>query len=283
MNNLQSTKRFWDANPCDGQPTHADRMRLRYAKEPWLPERLEALARANERIVEIGCGQGTDAIYMAEFMPGDGFCVGLDLSEQSVRNASSAARSLAGKSCAPLSFMIGNSEALPFADDSLDCVYSMGALHHTASPSTALDEIHRVLKPGGTVFVYLYRTACPKVFAAHGLRALQKGLDAILRTDRSIYRLIRGRHLERFLGTALLECFGVPFLASYREHEARSLFGKFTLSSVTPRGGNLPAALTRFLPGSLPPADKRFGVFWEIAARKPAPGAGRSAASGRTG
>jgi SAM-dependent methyltransferase len=45
---------------------------------------------------------------------------------------------------------------LPFAADSFDIVFSWGVVHHCPNPFAALDELWRVVKPGGTLAVWVY-------------------------------------------------------------------------------------------------------------------------------
>jgi cyclopropane fatty-acyl-phospholipid synthase-like methyltransferase len=44
--------------------------------------------------------------------------------------------------------------ALPFADGEFDAVLSCGVLEHVHQPAASLDELHRVLRPGGRLYVY---------------------------------------------------------------------------------------------------------------------------------
>ena len=51
---------------------------------------------------------------------------------------------------------VADSENLPFDDNTFDLVYSWGVIHHTPDTPKAMDEIVRVLKPGGTAKVMIY-------------------------------------------------------------------------------------------------------------------------------
>jgi ubiquinone/menaquinone biosynthesis C-methylase UbiE len=49
--------------------------------------------------------------------------------------------------------VVADAHLLPFADDSLDAVYSNAVLEHVQRPWRVADEIHRVLRPGGRIFI----------------------------------------------------------------------------------------------------------------------------------
>lgn len=237
---LATTRAFWDSSPCGGQETLEAREALRYQLEPYLPSLLDRIAGRHGEVVEIGCGQGTDGLYLCRRLAPGGRYLGIDYSENSVRQA----RAAAGEDSRPMTvaprFEVGNAERLDLPDASTDCVYSMGVLHHTADVPAAVAEVRRILKPGGRAYVLLYRKWSPKVTVAKALRLLQAGLDRLLGTDRCLYRLIQGRHAERRLGTMLLECFGVPYMAWYGRAEMLALFADFRVLDLKPYSVNLP-------------------------------------------
>src|SRR6266699_3450587 len=101
------------------------------------------------KVLEIGCGLGTDG---AQFAEAGADYTGVDLTEAAVELARRRFElfSLPGK------FQTADAENLAFADDSFDLVYSHGVLHHTPETEKAIQEIHRVLRPGGRAVVMLY-------------------------------------------------------------------------------------------------------------------------------
>jgi len=109
----------------------------------------EALARMpieeGDRVLDLGTGSGYALRALAERGIGRGY--GLDGSPEMVRNA----RSYTADG-APIGYLRGTFEHLPFADDSLDHAFSMEAFYYAADPETVLAELHRVLRPGGTFY-----------------------------------------------------------------------------------------------------------------------------------
>jgi SAM-dependent methyltransferase len=52
-------------------------------------------------------------------------------------------------------FVVGNVLSIPFPDESFDFVFSNGVIHHSVSTEKGLEEVSRVLKEGGSTFVYV--------------------------------------------------------------------------------------------------------------------------------
>jgi SAM-dependent methyltransferase len=234
---LSQIQAFWDETPCDGQASYAARAQFRYAKDPYLPGILERIAAEHRHILEIGCGQGTDGVTLCQLLARDRRYHGVDLSKVSLISAQQAASEIGDRLKVHPTFEVANAERLPFQDRTFDCVLSVGALHHTPDTARALEEVRRVLVPGGAAYVILYRTWSPKLVVAHALRGLQRCIDVPLRSERLLYRASRAlRPLEHRLGTALYECLGVPIFRSYTRHAVEALFQDYTQTRIDAYG-----------------------------------------------
>lgn len=268
MDTLGKTRVFWNASPCGAQEDFRQRLEHRISMEPWIPDLIHEIAQEHKNIVEIGCGQGTDGIMFCRELPGDGSYRGLDYSDESVASARQAATEAVGLVSLQVSpsFQVDNAEALSFEDDSLECVFSNGVLHHTARPEQAFAEVYRVLQPGGAAYITLYRKPSVKVGFAKFLRAFQHVLDTVFRRERCLYTFFYGRHIPSVLGTMLLECFGVPMMAWYSETEMRRLFSRFEICRLQPVGLNFPR---RNATGK---GWSSWGYMWLIHVKKPASG-----------
>ena len=259
------TRAFWNANPCDGHPEIEQRMRYRYQKEPWLPPMLETIARCHETLLEVGCGQGTDGIYLCSHKK-HGSYTGIDLSDESVKNAREAAQQFADKLGINPLYKTGNAECLEFPDASFDAVYSCGVLHHSPDTRKAIAEVYRVLKKGGTGYIYLYRTASPKVLGAHALRLLFWTLDIVSFQDRLAWKLMRRFGSDHRLGTMLLECCGVPVFKSYTKGQIKKLFLYYSEIEIDLSGIGIPGTdSNQAIDTSCKHA---LGTMWKITCKK---------------
>lgn len=116
---------------------------------PWMPSVMEFDRHAGHDVLEIGGGMGTD---LSRFATHGARVTDLDLSagHLALARENFERRGLQGR------FVHHDAERLPFDDRSFDLVYSNGVLHHTPNTRRVVEEIRRVLRPGGTVIVMMY-------------------------------------------------------------------------------------------------------------------------------
>ncbi len=154
----ERVRAFWQANPCgikfaDAPPGTRRFYDLveahRYTKEWHIPEAANFSGTKGLHVLEIGCGVGTDG---AQFAEAGAIYTGVDLTDAAVE----LARKRFEFSNLPGTFQTADAENLPFSKDTFDLVYSHGVLHHTPDAQKAVQEVHRVLRPGGRAMVMLY-------------------------------------------------------------------------------------------------------------------------------
>jgi ubiquinone/menaquinone biosynthesis C-methylase UbiE len=105
-----------------------------------------ARVRPGLRIIDIGCGTG---IYTNELCDAGAKVVGVDISPEMLAIAAEKNKRH-GKN---VSFVAGDAASLPFADGSFDMAVSISAMEFFADPAKCLQEMYRVVKPGGRLIV----------------------------------------------------------------------------------------------------------------------------------
>lgn len=151
-------QKLWNKNPCGGQVGEYETPREFFAAvdrerygsyAPWLRQAINFSRFRGQRVLEIGCGMGTDLAQIAS-AGGNSFAIDL-----TVRHLEIAKRRL---SLIQLGDRLvrTDAETLPFQSRSFDAVYSFGVLHHTPDIGAAIQEIRRVLRPGGTLTLAVY-------------------------------------------------------------------------------------------------------------------------------
>lgn len=118
----------------------------RYSIFPWLYEAAEFRHHRGERVLEIGCGTGCDLL---QFALHGAHAIGVDITPRHLELAQRRVSSLA-------TVLQADGRNLPFPDGSFDYIYSHGVLHHTDEPRRVIQEIFRVLRPGGRFNVHVY-------------------------------------------------------------------------------------------------------------------------------
>lgn len=187
--------------------------RHRYTEyAPWMPSVMGFDEFAGARLLEIGCGMGSDLL---QFARGGARCTGVDLTPRSVEITRHRFKLYGERG----DFVLSDGEHLPFADESFDVVYSNGVLHHTPDTAGAVREVHRVLKRGGTAKVMLYHK-----------HSLNYWGEMIVRRGVIGGEFLRGRSPQEIMSrwVEYSEHGGRPLVKAYSRRESRKLFEMFS-------------------------------------------------------
>ena len=101
-----------------------------------------------ERVLDVGCGPGNFSRRFARAVGPEGLVVGLDASATMLARG---AQDLAREGPGNVALVRAGAVPLPFRDATFDAACCFAALHLFADPEAALDEMRRVLRPGGRV------------------------------------------------------------------------------------------------------------------------------------
>jgi ubiquinone/menaquinone biosynthesis C-methylase UbiE len=156
MTTLKDVQHYWDEYPCGiqvsdkefGSREFFDEIKKKFDRTYAAYAHSEKLLRFRERkgksVLEIGCGIGIDA---AEFARHGAQVTTLDLSPNNIELAKKyfSYNNLSGN------LLVGNAEAMDFEDNTFDVVVAIGVFIYTPDTQKAIDEVLRVVKPGGEV------------------------------------------------------------------------------------------------------------------------------------
>jgi ubiquinone/menaquinone biosynthesis C-methylase UbiE len=178
---------------------------------PWMREVMGFDQFAGKRLLEVGCGMGTDLL---QFARGGAKVTGIDLTPRSIEISRHHLKLYGQRG----DFAITDAEKLPFADESFDVVYSNGVLHHTPDTAGAIREIYRVLRPGGQARVMLYHR-----------NSLHFWLQIIFRYGILHGELLGGRSAQEIMGrhVEVSASEAQPLVKVYSRWQARKLFSMF--------------------------------------------------------
>jgi SAM-dependent methyltransferase len=121
----------------------------RYDKLDYLLRVVDFDGYRGKSVLEVGCGVGIDLVRFAR---GGASVAGIDLSRTAIELASMNFEH--SGSNGDLQVMDG--ECMRYANDTFDLVYAHGVLQYTADPGKMIDEIYRVLRPGGEAILMVY-------------------------------------------------------------------------------------------------------------------------------
>lgn len=241
----EQIRRFWELQPCGARDASSpagtreffeEVERQRFQGDREMQEIVRFDRWGGRRILEVGCGLGTDLVRFAR---AGAEVHAIDLTQAAARATRDALAVAALRGCV----LVADGERLPFRSDHFDLVYAWGVLHHTPEPEAAAQEMTRVCRRGGSILAMVYHR-----FSLFSLQAW------------IVYGLLRGRPW-RSPGEVIGKHVESPGTRSYTRREAAALFGDLDRVRVQPlvtrydlrigRRRFLPAWVRRLVPPAL--------------------------------
>lgn len=158
MQRIEAIQSYWDFRPCNirhsAAPVGSERWsrevtERKYFVEPHIPQFAQFGRWKGKRVLEIGCGIGTDT---AGFVKAGADVDAVDISHESIR--------LAVMRCDAHFWYFNAEDHLPTG--TYDLIYSFGVLHHTPHPERILEAARQRLANGGELRVMVYSRWCFK-------------------------------------------------------------------------------------------------------------------------
>ena len=197
---LDSSKAFWNHRPCNinhskkpfGTREYFDEVEAKkYFVENHIPEFADFASWQGKHVLEIGCGIGTDAVNFAK---NGAHYTGVDLSDKSLDISRERFKvyGLDG------TFLCANAERLTdyLKERKYDLIYSFGVIHHSPNPDKIIEEVKKLLKPGGTFKMMVYaKNSWKKAMIDGGYEQYEAQKDvpvAFTYTQDEIHKLLPG-------------------------------------------------------------------------------------------
>jgi SAM-dependent methyltransferase len=114
-----------------------------------LPRLVDFGAYRGKRVLDVGCGAGTD---LARFAKSGAAATGVDVSESAIE----LARANFAQQGLTADLRVADGERLPFDDEAFDFVFAHGVVQYTPDSRALVEECRRVLKPGGEAVFQVY-------------------------------------------------------------------------------------------------------------------------------
>jgi SAM-dependent methyltransferase len=155
---IDQVRQYWDQHIHDLDITHHpvgsrgffdDLDQYHFEKLHHLLRLVDFDGHRGQTVLEVGCGAGVD---LARFAKGGATVTGVDLSSSAI----DLARANFAQQGLTADLRVADGEQLPFAEASFDFVFAHGVVQYTANPQRLIDEVRRVLKPGGNAVFQVY-------------------------------------------------------------------------------------------------------------------------------
>jgi 2-polyprenyl-3-methyl-5-hydroxy-6-metoxy-1,4-benzoquinol methylase len=159
---ITKVNEYWNTRPCNirhspkpvGTREYFDEVEARkYFVENHIPAFADFARWNGKKVLEIGCGIGTDTVNFAR---NGAQVTAVDLTEKSLEVARQRARVFGLED--RIRFVQANAEQLSKSvePEQFDLIYSFGVIHHTPHPDRVLEELRKYAGPGTTVKIMVY-------------------------------------------------------------------------------------------------------------------------------
>lgn len=159
-NDINAVKNYWNNRPCNIRHSKSEVGTIEYFNEvehrkyfvePHIINFADFPKWKGKKVLEIGCGIGTDGVNFAR---NDAIYTGIELSEESLALAKKRFDLFDLKG----NFYLSNAENLSeiIKNETFDLVYSFGVIHHTPKPENIINNVKKILSPEGEFRLMLY-------------------------------------------------------------------------------------------------------------------------------
>ncbi|MBA7498656.1 Ubiquinone biosynthesis O-methyltransferase, mitochondrial [subsurface metagenome] len=208
---METVKEYWEkATPMSfslEKWSYEQKRNFRYELQDYMHKAFRFQEFNGKKVLEIGCGSGIDAI---EFAKAGALVTATDITDSAVE----LTKSLANEAGVEVRVIKVPADKMPYRDNSFDCVYSYGVLHHILDVDSVLKEAHRLLKPNGVIMAMLYHR--DSLLYAYSIIHLHK-YDVTL-------PLINDSKLVSRYSERIEDC---PYTKAYTKIEAKELFEQY--------------------------------------------------------
>lgn len=234
---IEDVKKFWNDRPCNMRHSKKELGTIeyfnevenrRYTVEPHIPIFADFESCAGKRVLEIGCGIGTDTINFAR---NGADLTAVDLSDRSVDICRKRFEvfELKGR------IEVANAENLSeyLEPEKFDVIYSFGVIHHTTNPGKVLNEIKHFATPETKIKLMFYS------------KYSWKGLEFFLKDGWKFG--FNYKKTIKYFAEAQLNC---PIAEVYSKRELEDLFSDFDIKSIEKRH-IFPYKIDEYIKGNL--------------------------------
>ena len=216
----EDVREYWNTRPCNirhsprpiGTREYFDEVEQRkYFVEPHIPQFADFQRWSGKRVLEIGCGIGTDTMNFAR---AGALVTAVDYSEKSIAIAQQRAKffGLEGK----INFYHGDAQKLSsfVPVQEYDLIYSFGVIHHIPDPGKVLEQVKAYMGAGSELRLMVYHKWCWKtwqILCSEGFRFWK---------------------LDKFIAKHSEAQSGSPVTYAYSRASVRRLLAGFTIDDM---------------------------------------------------